>query len=61
MPQTSSFFTSATDFWWVCGSCVSLYFVCLSSSITHESPVYLVNKGDVQHFLSLFGKNSTPM
>ena len=33
------------------------YFVCLSSSFTHESPAYLVNNGDVQTFLSLCGKN----
>ena len=32
------------------------HFVCLSSSITHESPVYLVSNGDMQPFLSLCGK-----
>ena len=31
--------------------------MCLSSSITHESPVYLVNNGGVQPFLSLCGKS----
>ena len=40
---------------WLC------YFVCLSSSITYESPVYLVNNGGVQPFLSLCGKNPNTM
>ena len=35
---------------------VFTHFVCLSSSITHESPVYLVNNGGVQPFLSLCEK-----
>ena len=30
--------------------------MCLSSSITHESLVYLVNNGGMQPFLSLCGK-----